>query len=116
MKIEDLEKKIKQKEIGYLYLLYGEERFLLESCLKKIKSLFGEILKGINYIEIDESNIHEIISELETPSFFRKLLNAFNLSLIAKWPLQVSAFYSKKAQLFIYIYKIFSKGVKILIF
>ena len=53
MKLEDLEKELKQRKLDSLYLLYGEERFLLESCLKKIKNLFGETLRGINYIEID---------------------------------------------------------------
>ena len=37
MKLEDLEKELKQEKLAPLYLLYGEERFLLENCLKKIK-------------------------------------------------------------------------------
>ena len=57
MKIEDLEKKINGNQLCSLYLLYGEERFLLESNLKKIKKLFGEIISGINYVTIDESNL-----------------------------------------------------------
>ena len=57
MKVEELEKELKQGILRSLYLLYGEERFLLENCIKKIKSLFGETLKGINFIAIDESNI-----------------------------------------------------------
>lgn len=86
MKLEDLEKELKQEKLNSLYLLYGEERFLLESCLKKIKGLFGEILKGINYIEIDESNIDQIISELETPpfGFEKKLIIAKNTGLFKK--------------------------------
>ena len=75
MKLEDLEKELKQRKLDSLYLLYGEERFLLESCLKKIKNLFGETLRGINYIEIDETNLDEIISDIETPPFgFEKKL------------------------------------------
>lgn len=57
MKIEDLEKKLNGNQLGPLYLLYGEERFLLEYNLKKIKKLFGEIISGINYVTIDESNL-----------------------------------------------------------
>ena len=57
MKIEELEKELKEEKISALYLLYGEEKFLLENSLKKIKALFGQILKGINYINIDENNI-----------------------------------------------------------
>ena len=88
MKIEELEKKLKQKELSSLYLLYGEERFLLESCLKRIKGLFGEALKGINYIEIDETNIDQIISELETPpfGFEKKLIITKNTGLFKKEP------------------------------
>lgn len=57
MKVEDLEKELKQGKLNSLYLLYGEERFLLENCLKKMKSIFGETLKGINYVTIDETNL-----------------------------------------------------------
>ncbi len=57
MKIEELEKELKNGNLGPLYLLYGEERFLLENSLKKIKSLFGETLKGINYVTIDDTNL-----------------------------------------------------------
>ena len=52
-----------------LYLLYGEEKFLLESYLKKIIKNFGEIVEGINYIKIYENNIQELISNIETPAF-----------------------------------------------
>ena len=40
--IENLEKELKSEKLESLYLLYGEELFLLESSLKKIKKLFGE--------------------------------------------------------------------------
>jgi len=52
-----------------LYLLYGEEKYLLETRLKKIKKEFGELVKGINFIQIDENNVSEIISDIETPAF-----------------------------------------------
>ncbi len=67
--IEALEKKLKQGELDNIYLLYGEELFLIETLLKKIKNLFGEQVKGINYIEIDEDNIDELIKDIETPAF-----------------------------------------------
>lgn len=57
MKVEELEKGLNKKELNSLYLLYGVERFLLENSLKKIINLFGETLKGINYVTIDESNL-----------------------------------------------------------
>ena len=86
MKVEDLEKDLKQGILKSLYLLYGEEKFLLESSLKKIKNLFGETLKGINYITIDETNLQEIISDIETPSFGyeKKLIIAKNTGIFKK--------------------------------
>ena len=57
LKIEELEKELKNEKLSSLYLLYGEEKFLLENSLKKIKNLFGECLKGINYITIDDTNL-----------------------------------------------------------
>lgn len=57
MKVEELEKELKNENLGSLYLLYGEEKFLLENSLKRIKSLFGETLRGINYITIDDTNL-----------------------------------------------------------
>ena len=76
VKIEELEKKIEQQEIKGIYLLYGEETFLLEQQLNKIKKKFGETIKGINYINIDENNVQELILDIETPAF------AYNTKLI----------------------------------
>ncbi len=44
MKQEELEKKLKNEELNSIYLLYGEETYLLETAVKKIKKLFGETL------------------------------------------------------------------------
>lgn len=86
MTIEDIEKQLKTGELKSLYLLYGEEKFLLESSLKKIKSLFGEIVKGINYVAIDETNLSNLISEMETPAFGyeKKLIVVKNSGLLKK--------------------------------
>lgn len=86
MTIEELEKKLKQGNLDSLYLLYGEETFLLESCLKKIKNLFGEIIKGINYVEIYDTNLDSLIQEIETPAFGyeKKLVIIKNVGLLKK--------------------------------
>ncbi len=86
MKIEELEKELKAGILESLYLLYGEERFLLESSLKKIKKIFGETLKGINYVSIDDTNVNNIISDIETPAFGfdKKLIVAVNTGLFKK--------------------------------
>lgn len=41
----------------------------MEMNVKKIRNLFGEIVRGINYIEIDETNLEQLISDLQTPAF-----------------------------------------------
>ena len=86
MTIEELEAELKNKQLQSLYLLYGEELFLLESSLKKIKSNFGEMVKGINYILIDENNLNELISDIETPAFGyeKKLIIVKNSGLFKK--------------------------------
>ena len=86
MTIENLEKELKSGQLQSLYLLYGEELYLLETNLKKIKTLFGECVKGINFIMIDEQNVPEIISDIETPSFGyeKKLKIARNTGLFKK--------------------------------
>lgn len=84
--IENLEKELNQGKLQAIYLLFGEEKYLIETSLKKIKSNFGECVKGINYILIDETNIKEMISDIETPSFGydKKLIVARNTGLFKK--------------------------------
>lgn len=50
-------------------LLFGEETYLLEARLKRIKKDFGELVKGINFIQIDDTNVQELIADIETPAF-----------------------------------------------
>lgn len=69
MTVEELEKDLKAGDLKSLYLLYGEEEFLLETSVKKIKKIFGELINGINYIQIDEKNIDKLIDEIQTPAF-----------------------------------------------
>ena len=52
-----------------LYLLYGQETYLLEDFVKKIKKTFDKLIEGINFIKIDETNVNQLISNIETPSF-----------------------------------------------
>ena len=67
-------------------LLFGEETYLLETKLKRLKKDFGELVKGINYIQIDEANVSELISDIETPAFGfeRKLIVARDTGLFKK--------------------------------
>ncbi|MBO4815976.1 MAG: DNA polymerase III subunit delta [Clostridia bacterium] len=86
MTVENLEKELKQNNLQSLYLLYGEEKFLLENAVKKIKKLFGDLILGINYIQINEDNIDSLISNIETPAFGypRKLIIVKDSGLFKK--------------------------------
>ena len=69
-----------------IYLFFGEEQYLIETKVKKIKKDFGDLIQGINYIQIDETNVEELISDLETPAFgfSKKLIIVKNTGLFKK--------------------------------
>ena len=69
-----------------IQLFYGEETYLLETRLKKIKKEFGELVKGINFVQIDANNVGELVSDIETPAFGfpTKLIVARNTGLFKK--------------------------------
>ena len=82
----DLENDLKNKKLNSIYLLYGEEKYLIQEYVKKIKKCFGELYLGINYILLDESNIDSLISDIETPAFGydKKLILIKNSNLFKK--------------------------------
>jgi DNA polymerase-3 subunit delta len=86
MTAENLEKELKNEKLDNIYLLYGEETFLLETAVKKIKKLFGEMILGINYIHIDETNLNTLIDNVNMPAFgySRKLIVIKNAGLFKK--------------------------------
>ena len=86
IKIDELEKNLKSNNISSLYLLYGKEKYLIESCINKMKNAFGECLKGINYISIDAESISKIVDELSMPAFGypKKLIIARDTGLFKK--------------------------------
>ena len=69
-----------------LYLLYGEEKYLLENSLSKLLKEFGEKINGINFINLDSTNVQNIISDIETPAFGypRKLILVKDSQLFKK--------------------------------
>ena len=67
--IIDLENDLKNQKLHSIYVFYGEEKYLQQEYLKKIKKIFGELLLGINYIILDENSIDSLISDIETISF-----------------------------------------------
>ncbi|MGN1271165.1 MAG: DNA polymerase III subunit delta [Clostridia bacterium] len=83
---ENLEKELKQGNLHSIYLFYGEETYLLENAVKKIKKIFGDLILGINYIQINETNANGLISDIETPPFGydKKLIIVKNSGIIKK--------------------------------
>ena len=69
-----------------VYLLFGEDEYLRNEYVKKIKKSFGILQLGINYVQIDESNKGNIISDIETPAFGfeKKLIIAKDTGLFKK--------------------------------
>ncbi len=86
MTVENLEKELKQEKLHSIYLLYGEETYLLENAVKKIKKIFGDLILGINYIQINETNVNGLISDIETPAFGydKKLIIVKNSNILKK--------------------------------
>ncbi|MBR3613731.1 MAG: DNA polymerase III subunit delta [Clostridia bacterium] len=75
-----------QTELKPLYLIYGEEQYLVDTSVNKIKKKFGEKVLGINYILIDETNLDNLISDIEMPAFGydKKLIIVKNSGLFKK--------------------------------
>lgn len=82
----ELDKAIKEENINGIYLFYGENTFMIDTYIKKIKKSFTELLPGINYISIDENNIENLISDIATPAFGydKKLILVKNSNLFKK--------------------------------
>lgn len=69
-----------------IYLFYGEDGYTKEREVNKIKKNFGEIVDGINFVKISDTNLSELIPSIETPSFgySKKLIIAKNTGLFKK--------------------------------
>ncbi len=74
------------KSLNSIYLLYGDEQFLVQTAAQKIRKQFGELVQGINYILIDDTNINNLISDIEMPAFGfdKKLIMVKNSGLFKK--------------------------------
>lgn len=50
-------------------LLEGDDLYLKVEKIRKIKNEFGEIKKGINFIEFEKAELEELLYEISMPSF-----------------------------------------------
>ena len=69
IKTEQLEKELKQNNPETIFLLFGEETYLIENSLKTIKKNYGETINGINSVTLYENSVANLIQEIETPTF-----------------------------------------------
>ncbi len=83
---DQLEKELNKTDLKPIYLLYGNEKYLIDTLLKKIKTKFGELVQGINYVIIDETNVQDLIFNIEVPAFGydKKLMIVKNSGLFKK--------------------------------
>ena len=58
-----------QNKLESIYLFYGEELFLIDNLIKTVKKKFGELVQGINYVQIDSTSVDTLISNIEMPAF-----------------------------------------------
>ena len=86
IKYEMLKKEINNGNLKSMYLLYGNEKYLIDTLLKKIKKQFGNLLQGINYIVMDETNVQDLIFNMQIPAFGydKKLILVQNAGLFKK--------------------------------
>lgn len=69
--MQTLNQDIKTKEFKRVYLLYGDEPFLVSSYKKRLKeAIAGEDTMNFNYFEGKAPDVHEIISLADTMPFF----------------------------------------------
>lgn len=58
--------------INDLYLITGNDEYLKQDALNKIKSKFNKLEKGVNYLFFDKDNLNSLGTELSTYSFFNE--------------------------------------------
>lgn len=80
-----MEKDIEKDVFNKMFLFYGEEKYLRNLQVNRIKKQFGELVKGVNYILLDDKSISNLISEINTPAFgFENKLILINNSKLFK--------------------------------
>jgi len=86
IKYDALEKELNSGKLQSMYLFYGNEKYLMDRSLKKIKKVFGELVTGINFVVIDETNTKDLIFNIEVPAFGydKKLIFVKNSGLFKK--------------------------------
>jgi len=81
----DAFKKLKKNNIQPVYILYGESQYFIDLFKQKVMDLLkDEVQEEINYYDLRETAIQDVLVDVETIPFFtdRKLIIAENMSFI----------------------------------
>lgn len=70
MSLSNLENKIKNGKVNGVYLFFGEENYEVNRLLEKTRKTFSNLEIGVNYFNIDNSNILTLRDVIESISFF----------------------------------------------
>lgn len=70
MSLSNLENKIKNGKVNGVYLFFGEENYEVNRLLEKTRKTFSNLEIGVNYFNIDNSNILTLRDVVESISFF----------------------------------------------
>lgn len=70
MSLGNLETKIKNGKVSGIYLLFGEENYDINRCVDRVKKTFNNLELGVNFFNIDKSNISTLGEVLSMVSFF----------------------------------------------
>lgn len=54
---------------GKVFLFFGDNKYYRELYISKIKRIFGDLVLGINYIKLSDTNALNLIYEANTPTF-----------------------------------------------
>ncbi|APC48206.1 DNA polymerase III subunit delta [Virgibacillus halodenitrificans] len=89
MSYMEIMKKVKNKQIAPVYLLYGSENYFIQKLQKEIKKqVLGKEMDNLSFYDLDETPVQEVISDVETYPFFgeRKLIIATKPSFLKAKP------------------------------
>lgn len=70
MSLINLESRIKSGKVSGIYFLFGEENYDISKCIDRVKKTFNNLELGVNFFNIDKSNISSLSDVLSMVSFF----------------------------------------------
>lgn len=70
MSLKILEEDIKANKLHSVYFFYGDDVYDIERYTEKIKKTYSSLELGVNYFQLDKSNILELSDICECVSFF----------------------------------------------